>query len=156
MPLSLEIVTNTDEVDVAGVCEKINHSFRHALQMTYSKWSLATQWEPFSRCDLVVIPSMGDSRWQVKSPNRAVESLRCGRFVVSNPIPSYAPLAPFSWQGENIVEGIEWAIAHPRHVLERIRGGQEFVAREFEPAQIVEQWKSCIIAAAEGRLRLAE
>ena len=156
VPLSLEIVTNTDEVDVAGVCERMNGKFGHALKMTCSNWSLATQWEPFSRCDLVVIPSMGDSRWQVKSPNRAVESLRCGRFVVSNPIPSYAPLTPFTWQGENIVEGIEWAIAHPRHVLARIREGQEFVAREFVPARIVEQWKNCIDAAVDGRLRLVE
>ena len=92
-------------------------------------------------CDLVLIPSeYRDPVKQAKSPNRLIAGLHGGRFVVAHPLPAYAPYADFCRISEDIVGGIDWALRHPREVVERIARGQAFIDARHSPEAVARFW----------------
>jgi hypothetical protein len=104
-------------------------------------------WSPFivngviGSSDVVLIPS--DYRnpvKQAKSPNRLVAGLHAGRFVVAHPLPAYVPYGEFAWLGEDLCRGIDWAIRHPREVVERIARGQAFIDERHSPEVVARFW----------------
>jgi hypothetical protein len=91
--------------------------------------------------DIVIIPSSWrDPVKRAKSPNRLVSALNAGRFVVAHPLPAYAPYAEFAWLGEDLCAGIEWALRHPREVLDRIARGQAFIDQRHSPVTVARFW----------------
>jgi hypothetical protein len=91
--------------------------------------------------DMILIPSAyRDPVKQAKSPNRLVAGLHGGRFVVAHPLPAYAPYAAFAWIGEDLCQGIEWAIRHPREVIERISRGQAYIDEKHSSEAVARFW----------------
>jgi glycosyltransferase involved in cell wall biosynthesis len=91
--------------------------------------------------DIVLLPQETDTEWgRAKSHNRAVETLRAGRFAVASPIPAYLELAEFFWVGEDIAAGVNWALDHPGEAEARITDGQKYVAQRFAPDAIARRW----------------
>ncbi|HSA88794.1 MAG TPA: hypothetical protein VLF42_02735 [Burkholderiales bacterium] len=134
--------------------EKVNFSLTivtspgagaETLGQRFRAWSAAAVFEELRRCDAVVIPSNPhDPRKAVKSPNRFTESLWAGRFVVAHPLPAYEPLADYGWVGEHLGDGVAWLLGHFDEARERVRAGQEVVAREFSPEAIGRAWLAAI------------
>jgi glycosyltransferase involved in cell wall biosynthesis len=126
---------------VAEIGSKLSAS--HPMLTTrFVPWSPAATWQAIDDCDLVLIPQDHRDPWgRVKSHNRLVESIRGGRLAVASPIPSYLELARYAWVGEDLAEGVRWALAHPDVAVERIAAGQRHVAERFSPQRIVTQWK---------------
>jgi hypothetical protein len=117
-------------------------TYHPALAIRFIPWSRAATWQAIDACDLVVIPQDPRDPWgRVKSHNRLVESIRGGRLAIASPIPSYLELAHYAWVGEDLAEGVRWALAHPDEAVERIGAGQRHVAERFSPQRIVAQWK---------------
>lgn len=114
----------------------------------FTQWSQDTVWRAMDECDLVVIPSLPNESKLVKSPNRLVESLRRGRFVVAYPLPSYQPFADCAWLGNDLVEGIRWSLLNPREVLQRISVGQERIETHLSSARLALEWEKVILAQA--------
>jgi len=120
--------------------EDLGHRFR--------PWSSAALFEELRECDAVIIPSNpNDPRKAVKSPNRFTESLWAGRFVIAHPLPSYEPLSPYGWVGDDIGEGLAWLLEHPEDAVDRIRAGQEWALRHASPKAIGRAWQSVIVAS---------
>jgi glycosyltransferase involved in cell wall biosynthesis len=95
-----------------------------------------------SACDLVLLPSdPADPLKAGASANRIAEALNAGRFPVASHLPSYRAFAEAAWLGEDLVQGIEWALANPGEVLARIRRGQALVADRFAAARIGSRWR---------------
>lgn len=90
-------------------------------------WSMQTMAEEFKSADIVIIPATAD----YKSPNRAVESIRQGCFVVAEPHPSLTEI-PGIWLG-NIMDGIEWASKNQEQANQQIKLSQAYVAERFAP-----------------------
>lgn len=99
-------------------------------------WSIETMYEEFARADIVLMPATRD----YKSPNRTVESIRQGCFVVAEPNPSINDI-PGIWIG-NIHEGIQWAMQNPSLANQRTRLAQEWVNRKHSPRTLGAAWKS--------------
>lgn len=117
--------------------EAMGHRFR--------PWSTDALFDELRECDAVIIPSNPhDPRKAVKSPNRFTEALWAGRFVIAHPLPSYEPLAPYGWVGENLGEGLAWLLDNPEAAVERIRAGQDAIARQFSPEAIGRAWLAAI------------
>ena len=96
-------------------------------------WSHETMLEEFARADIVVIPKTEE----YKSPNRAIEAIRQGCFVVAEPQPS---LKDFPiWLGD-IKEGIEWT--KQQNVNELISKAQKFVTEWYTPKILIDKWKT--------------
>jgi hypothetical protein len=89
--------------------------------------------EEFARADIVIIPKTEE----YKSPNRAIEAIRQGCFVVAEPQPS---LKDFPiWLGD-IKEGIEWT--KQQNVNELISKAQKFVTGKYTPKILIDKWKT--------------
>ena len=42
--------------------------------------------------------------------------------------------------GEDVSEGVRWALAHPEEVLQRLSRGQEYVSRVHAPEAVARAW----------------
>lgn len=140
--LRLHIVTAAN-MGVEQACQQFNtQSPRFKLQFT--AWSLEATQKAITRADVVVIPSLANTKKVVKSPNRVVESLWAGRFVVAHPLPSYQEFSQWAWIGEDLTEGIGWALRSSPHVLKRIEAAQQYIAQNYSPEKISLLWENAI------------
>ena len=139
--------SNMDALDHVG-CERELETFKVVTNLKEQRfghiqivpWSAEAQRESILASNLVFLPTENRQRWRVKSPNRVLESMRYGRFVVAGPhIESYAEFAPFIWRGE-IREGMLWANSHRERALEMVRAGQDYIRSRYSPERIAEQW----------------
>jgi len=101
-------------------------------------WSLERMRDEFIRNDIVILPATEP----YKSPNRAIEAIRQGCFVVAEPHPSLTGF-PGIWIG-NIKKGIEWARQNPQLANDRTATAQDFVRKRFSPRILADAWKRVI------------
>jgi uncharacterized Rossmann fold enzyme len=101
------------------------------------QWSADIMPAEFARADIVIIPATAS----YKSPNRTIEAIRQGCFVVAEPHPSLNEF-PGIWVG-NIKEGIEWARQNPKLANERTLEAQRYVER-FSPERTGNAWKTLL------------
>ncbi len=100
-------------------------------------WAQYTLTEELRDADMVLIPKTAD----YKSPNRALEAIRAGCFVVAEPHPA---LKDFPiWQG-NIKEGIEWAANHLSEANQMIKEAQQFIKLNYSPAIQANAWRTVL------------
>lgn len=99
-------------------------------------WSHDAMPEHFAKADIVILPATAD----YKSPNRAVEAIRQGCFVVAEWHPSLQHI-PGIFIGD-ILEGIEWAIRNPSEANSRTLRAQEYVRKKYSPQTVASAWKS--------------
>jgi hypothetical protein len=94
-------------------------------------WSHETMLEEFAKADIVLMPATAE----YKSPNRAIEAIRQGCFVVSERDLGI----PHIYVG-NILEGIKWTQTQDINFL--ISKAQKFVTDEFSPRILIDKWKT--------------
>ena len=129
---------------VAGIAERLNREYP-AASVQFVEWSLEAVWSALARCDLVLLPQDHRDAWgSVKSHNRLVEAIRAGRFALASPIPSYAELADYAWVGEDLAEGLAWALNHPREAEQRVAAGQAYIATRFAPEVVGRKWAAVL------------
>ena len=104
-------------------------------------WSFGGMFQEFIYADIVIMPATKE----YKSPNRAVESIRQGCFVVAEPHPSLDELP--IWKG-NIKEGIEWARANPDKANEMTRQAQAFISTRFSPRTQADAWRKVLASVS--------
>jgi hypothetical protein len=85
----------------------------------------------FAKADIVLMPATAE----YKSPNRAIEAIRQGCFVVSERDLGI----PHIYVG-NILEGIKWTQTQDINTL--ISKAQKFVTEEFTPQILIDKWKT--------------
>ncbi len=152
--IELEIIT-TPASGVARFCNEFNATHGGSVKLLFTPWSLSATWQGLARAALVLIPSWpDDERKAVKSPNRLVESLRAGRFVIANPLPAYQPLEPYCWLGDSMVEGVKWALDHPEEVRRRLFAGQVHIESVYSPGAIAGEWEAVLATLPSGRRSL--
>jgi glycosyltransferase involved in cell wall biosynthesis len=125
-----------------GLAQEIETRFAPAFEARFIPWSLEALRAALRECDIVLIPSdPADSLKAGASANRIAEALNAGRFPVASPLPSYLAFADAAWLGQDLAQGIEWALANRDEVLSRIRRGQALVAEKFAADRIGRQWR---------------
>ena len=143
-PIDLRILTQrTDGIE--RECKESNRRHRNALSLRFAEWSLAETWSSLATTDFVIVPSKLDERQLlVKSPNRIIESLWAGRFVVAHPIPSYEEFGDWAWLGENLAEGIAWMVDNGPLIVDRTRAAQDYIASTYSPQRIAAEWEKIL------------
>jgi len=143
----LTLVTSPlDEINALLTPERTRESAD--LRLQFVPWSPLIMDGVIAAHDMVLIPSAyRDPVKQAKSPNRLVAGLHGGRFVVAHPLPAYAPYAEFSWVGEDLCQGVEWAIRHPREVVERIARGQAYIDQKHSAETVARFWLDVLDSA---------
>jgi hypothetical protein len=149
MRLSLHVVSNSANNGIRAYLDGVNRQFGPHLRTSFTEWTPEATWQAMAACDLVVVPSLPAAKKLVKSPNRVVEPLRAGRFVVAYPLPSYVELADHVWLGENIADGVAWALGNREVVRRRIAAGQAHINRRFSPLAISRVWEAVLLQTLE-------
>lgn len=114
-------------------------------RVRYFEWAPETAEAALQRCDFVVIPAtLHISRKRSKSANRVTESLNAGRYVLAHPVPSYLEFADYAWIGDDLLEGMDWALAHPEAVINQIESGQLLIRQTYLPTAIALRWERAL------------
>lgn len=142
-PLHLTVVTALAP-DIENYIHVFNRDYGSTLTIDPQPWSVETTWQNIKACDVVIIPSMPDAFFQAKSPNRLIEALWGGRFVVAHAIPSYNAYASFCWLGEKISDGIRYAINNPALVHQQIKNGQDYISEHHSSYKIANDWEKAL------------
>jgi hypothetical protein len=145
-------VMTQDEFGIRQWTENIRRTLGHGLEARFIPWSLEALPIALRECDLVVLPSdPSDPLKAGASANRLAEALNAGRLPVASPLPSYVPFSEGAWVGQDLVQGIEWALANPGEVLARIRRGQAMVAERFSAATVGKRWRELFERLLDSR-----
>lgn len=156
-PLTVQVMSRQGS-EAETLCNELHATCGGRVWWTFVPWSLAEMPNAFAGADLVVLPSnAGDSTKAVKSPNRLVNALRAGRFVIAHPLPSYEEFSNYGWVGENIADGVRWALENRQAVAERIVRGQDYVETHYSPFTAAREWEQAIaeVCGDPDSLRLA-
>lgn len=108
-------------------------------------WSFGGMFQEFLYADIVILPATKG----YKSPNRAVEAIRQGCFVVAEPHPSLDEFPV--WKG-NIQEGVEWTRANLDKANEMTREAQRFVSERYAPRTAALAWRSAVESVSTSGL----
>ncbi len=143
-PTRVEVVTR-ESSDAEALCAELQAQCAGRIRWDFSPWSLAHMERAFADADLVVLPSdTTDARKAVKSPNRLINALWAGRFVVAHALPSYNEFTEFAWIGGDIGEGVRWALANPDAVVTRIARGQDHIRKNYSAFAAAREWEQAI------------
>jgi hypothetical protein len=124
------------------------------IDLELREWSPEATAGALRDCDVVLLPINRDVRYySSKGPNRMVESLWAGRFVVAQPLPAYDEFREWAWIGENLADGLAWARAHPAEVVERIAAAQAHIARRYAPPVVAGTWSALLQRLADKGVR---
>lgn len=104
-------------------------------------WSLETMDEEFARADIVLMPATA----AYKSPNRTLEAIRQGCFVVAEPHPA---INDFPIYIGDLKEGIEWATHNQSAANKMIRQAQRYVQQKYSPATQAAAWKRVLASVS--------
>jgi hypothetical protein len=107
----------------------------------FMEWSRESMLRAFAWADVVIIPVDTTDKKQAKSPNRLVESVRQGKYVVHNPLPAYEGYG--MWAGD-ILEGLNWMDAHEEEAMEAVIKAQEIVEQKHSPQAVGKQWMDAL------------
>ena len=132
-----ELVADGEEYKICIIGDK-RYDWKGVI---INQWTPSMMEEGFKGSDLVIIPVETNDRSDVKSPNRMVDSIRQGKFVIAEPMPEYKQFSEWMYVG-NIVEGMKWAKAHRAELPERVRKAQAYVRTLFDPKDIGRKWEN--------------
>ncbi len=154
IPVHLSIVT-APSAEVTALAQGIAAASPAKLRVDIVPWSTDSTWRSLAEADLAWIPVADSEQKAVKSPNRLIESLWAGRFVVADPVPAYMPFADLvPVGGKGLVEDVMAALDDPAGVEEHLREAQRRIARSHSPFECGRQWAAIVGDAGERPLRL--
>lgn len=89
---------------------------------------------------VVLIPTFKhDKATKNKSPNRVVDALFSGCFVVTDNEDIYEEFSDFIWIGD-IIEGVDWFKKNPKEALKMIKRGQDYIEKNYTIESAVKRW----------------
>ncbi|HEY4659525.1 MAG TPA: hypothetical protein VIH11_08455, partial [Gemmatimonadaceae bacterium] len=156
LAVAARLAARVRTIELALVCGPAGERFATDLQektravhaglgLRHVPWSPEAMAVALAAADIVLLPQETGREWgRAKSHNRAVETLRAGRFAVASPIPAYLELAEFLWVGEDLAAGVSWALDHPGQAEARIAAGQRYVEQRFAPDIIAQRWATVL------------
>lgn len=107
------------------------------------EWTPETIKRELAAANVVILPSKpGD---EYKSPNRLLNAIRAGCFVVSAPHPAYEEFKHFVWMGD-IRTGLHWCKAFAEDLNGLVAKAQAYIEERYSPAQIARQWAALLEA----------
>jgi hypothetical protein len=138
-PISVNVVAVTVD-GIAEAFSQVNKKFKGRLELRFTPWSRENTWTSLEQGDLVLIPSIDNEKKKAKSPNRVVESLRNGRFVVAHPVSAYQDYSNFIRIDSDITAGLRWTMEHKAEIEQSIHRGQDYIEKRNSPKAVAAAW----------------
>ena len=129
-----EIVPWVEKIDELTVCTGPNSKLEGYIQ-----WSEANMKRELDYTNTVLLPG----RKNYKSPNRLINAVIAGCFVVTSKHPSAKEFREFMWVG-NIPAGLQWRKHFSEDLNALVLAGQDYIEDKFSPKVVGEQWTSLL------------
>lgn len=142
-PCKLTIISNPDK-GAEQFVEQYNADTSTHVELIFKAWDLDMMNTIWDDTDIVIIPSEANEETLVKSPNRVVDSVRSGRYVVAQPVPSYLAFTKWVSIGDDIYQGLMDALNNPSALEDKITQAQQYIDQHHAPATIAAQWGEAV------------
>jgi len=106
----------------------------------YIPWSVENLTTALSEANTAILPVMDGGEY--KSPNRLINALRAGCFVVTKGVPEHKEFREFVWTG-GLETGLKWFRAFESDLNDRVLAGQAYIEK-YSPERIGAQWAQLI------------
>ena len=124
--------------------KKITHHYYPDGPVIMYEWNYELQKDLVKKSDFVLLPVPNENPlvFSYKSPNRVIDSIAQGKYVIStNGVISYEQFGDFIGLG-SLQKNIKWAIQNPKGVISKIKEGQKYIKKYHSPEVIAKQWMS--------------
>ena len=109
-------------------------------QFNYLKWTPQVQTEQLCKAQVAFLPIRKGVEY--KSPNRLVNAIRAGCFVITDRHPATLEFRRYCWVG-NVMTGIKWAQHFRDELNDIVADGQAYIEK-YSPEQVGKQWKQLL------------
>jgi hypothetical protein len=121
-----------------------NTNVQGALNIRPIAWYPGVVEEKIKDFDIVLIPVTKTPWSKYKSPNRAVDAIQSGKFVITDSEDVYGDLKDFLYITDDPMEGIRFYNDNPEKVKEMILKGQEYIQKKHSIETVEDQWRKVI------------
>ena len=142
--LGVEYILNCITQKHLLASKKITHHYYPDGPVIMYEWNYELQKDLVKKSDFVLLPVPNENPlvFSYKSPNRVIDSIAQGKYVVSTyGVNSYNLYGDFMGMG-SLKENIKWAVNNPISVINKIKEGQKFIKKHNSPEIIAKQWMS--------------
>ena len=140
--LGLEYTLNCITQKHLLASKKITHHYYPDGPVIMYEWDYELQKQLVSKSDFVLLPVPNDNPlvFSYKSPNRVIDSIAQGRYVITtHGVISYNQYVNFIGMG-SLKDNIMWSLNNPKLVLDKIKQGQKYIKKYHSPEVIAKQW----------------
>jgi SAM-dependent methyltransferase len=152
-PLHLTVLTQPS-IEAEALLSTLAYGVPGRLGVELVPWTQEATWQALAQCDAAWIPTEDAGRKAVKSPNRLLEAVWAGRFVVAGALPAYAPWSDVVSVGHPLDAAIASALADPAGTVARTRAAQRRVASAHSGYAIGDAWARALGDTSSRGLRL--
>ena len=142
--LGLEYTLNCITQKHLLASKKITHHYYPDGPVIMYEWNYELQKDLVKKSDFVLLPVPNENPlvFSYKSPNRVIDSIAQGKYVIStNGVISYEQFGDFIGLG-SLQRNIKWAIQNPKGVISKIKEGQKYIKKYHSPEVIAKQLMS--------------
>ena len=142
--LGVEYILNCINLKHLLASKKITHHYYPDGPVIMYEWNYELQKDLVKKSDFVLLPVPNENPlvFSYKSPNRVIDSIAQGKYVIStNGVISYEQFGDFIGLG-SLQRNIKWAIQNPKGVISKIKEGQKYIKKYHSPEVIAKQWMS--------------
>jgi len=140
---SLYEISSKNAAQITAYSEKL---FRGIPNVNVQKWELGKVEEIIKDFDVVVIPTQNHPWARCKSPNRAVDALISGKYVITDSADIYGDLKKYVCINASLSEPnaldkeLEYWSNNPEEISKKIKKGQEFVKKKYSSDAVLNGW----------------
>ena len=124
--------------------KKLTHHYYPDGPLIMYEWNYELQRELVSKSDFVLLPIPENNPlvFSYKSPNRVIDSIAQGKYVITTyGVTSYRQYDDFIGIG-SLKNNVKWAMSNPKDVISKIKEGQKYIKKYHSPEVIAKQWMS--------------
>jgi hypothetical protein len=146
---SLASVTEKNKTEVTAYCNKLYKGLKN-IKVLF--WELGKVESEIGKYDVVVLPTANHPWAKCKSPNRAVDAIAAGKFVITDSEEIYADLKDYvkiipdlGARPGALDEALKWWSTHPAEVEAMIVNGQKHIKKMYSSDKILEGWLNVLM-----------
>lgn len=133
---------NASPYGIRAICNaKIQHP-----KVLHTEWGLGVVETEIENYDIVLLPTLSSFPWvKCKSPNRAVDAIQAGKYVITdNPdiygdLKDYISIIPQN-DGDALRKELLYWQTNPEEVAAKIKAGKEFIAKKYNDLVVLDGW----------------
>lgn len=126
-------------MSLARLCDSLR------IDVTVIRWEDELVNSVLTEADMALLPVLNNDKYICKSPNRIIKALSNGVIPISTYIHSDAGLSDYAVVNTDVAKAVEFVLSLDEETYkQRTREGQIYIAKNYSPEKIAQQWLDVI------------